>query len=142
MMPITHTLEECKDIIDNEKVNKNLESALANFKDAPLTFSAMSKIGVSDEFIYYLFLVSHKVPDGLKKQLAHYNCQLATEYRKNTALVESQNKTADGHDAAWWTGAFLHLFSGACLLPEIFKRQAAYICQISNGEKPGGEAAE
>ncbi len=144
-MVITHTLEECTKRWRCQQDIKVLENVLSNFHGVPLTFTEMSRLGVPSNIIYFLFLLSRKVPDDLKKQLANYNCQLAPEYCKNTAIVERHNKTADGHDAAWWTGAYLHrcvFWSGDCsrLLSEIFNRQGAYICKICDSATNAGEA--
>lgn len=145
-MVITHTLEECKEMWKCQQDIKCLENVLSNFHGVPITFSEMSRLGVPSQIIYFLFLVSKKVPNNLKKQLANYNCQLAPEYCKKPENIKPHNEPANGHSAAWQTGAYLHrsvFFSGDCsrLLAEIFNRQVAYICKICDGETPEEEAA-
>lgn len=145
-MSITHTLEESKKILESERYSDALNAILRVYQNAPLTFSEMEQLGVPDEIIQWLFIMSPKVPDNLKRQLANYNCEIASDYCENTDLIEKQNKNANAKEAAWWTGTYLRgsvRFKeyGSSLEIKIYIRQADYICKICDDETLKEKAA-
>lgn len=154
MIPITHTLAEAKEFLSGRRNHIALENALVRFDGTPLTFTEMSKIGVPDDVIYWLFIFSPKVSDSLKKQLADFHCWQAEVYCDEPESVRKYNSMADGYSAAWWTGAYLHVNAAARkvsrglksedlddFIAVLYENSAECICVICDSEPEGEEAA-
>lgn len=152
-MVITHTLAEAKEFLSGRRNHKALDNALERFDGIPFTFTEMSKIGVPHDVIYWLFIVSPKVLDSLKKQLADRHCKLAELYCDNPSNVTKYNNTQNGHDAAWWTGAYLRVNAVARerrgangdalddVIANLYNISAEYICKICDSKTSQEEAA-
>lgn len=154
MIPITHTLAEAKEFLVGRRNHTALCYALERFDSIPLTFTEMAKVGVPDDVIYWLFIVSPKVLDSLKRKLAERHCSQAKLCCDDPYEVIKYNSMADGYSAAWWTGAYLRVNAVARrvargktseeiddIIANLYQNSAEFICEICDGENSEEEAA-